>query len=234
MSASLRRPAGFTLVEMLVVIGIIVLLAALAFPAYRSTINSAKSAKAVSNLKQIGVMVGNYAADNGNRLPYAFNPGMAGGNPPGLMFFHRLLAEHAGFRYGQPPASGERPLPDIFYDPCLDGKPVRQHPMGAFGVNGAIIPNADAGNRGPPMVTISNPSQKVIMASTTAGVLSAQWSSSWLLEGMKFVQQGISESIFGPDPRNAGAAASLFADGHVERLDVEKMDEETRRRYFAP
>jgi prepilin-type N-terminal cleavage/methylation domain-containing protein/prepilin-type processing-associated H-X9-DG protein len=223
MSASLRRPAGFTLVEILVVIGIIVLLAALAFPAYRSTINSAKSAEAVSNLKQIGVMVGNYAADNGNRLP----PGRQSGTG---FFFQQMLAQHAGlWRQGQTPG-----LPEVFFDPCLNSNPLPQHPFGSFGVNTALVPVSTFQAQGSPMVTIANPSQKVIMASTSPGLISASYSSSWMLEGAKFAQQGISASIFAPDPRNAGAAASLFVDGHVERLDVKNMDKETRERYFAP
>jgi prepilin-type N-terminal cleavage/methylation domain-containing protein len=45
MSAISRRPAAFTLVELLVVIGVIVLLAALAFPTVRSAVSSAKSAE---------------------------------------------------------------------------------------------------------------------------------------------------------------------------------------------
>jgi len=172
-----------------VVIAILGGLAALVVPAVKGGMNAAKASKAVSNLRQIGVMIGNYAADNGNRLPYAFNPAMAaGGSPPGLMFFHRLLAEHAGYPYKQPPLTEARPLPPVFYDPCLDGNPRAQHPMGAFGVNNAIIPDAGAGNQGPPMVAISSPSQKVIMASTSAGLFSAKWSSSWMLEGSKFAQ----------------------------------------------
>ncbi len=35
-----------------------------------------------------------------------------------------------------------------------------------------------------------------------------------------------------PDPRNGGKAAALFADGHVENLDVKNMDQVQRRRYF--
>jgi len=47
------------------------------------------------------------------------------------------------------------------------------------------------------------------------------------------VQQGMSPGIEHPAPRNNGGAASLFADGHVEKLDVKSMDRATRQRYFV-
>jgi general secretion pathway protein G len=220
MSAISRRSAAFTLVELLVVIGVIVLLAALAFPAVRSAVSSAKSAEAVSNLKQIGAMIGNYAADNGNRLPYYRKP-------PNGSWFHQQLALHAGlWKQGQVPG-----LPKVFFDPCLDGNRLPQHPWGAFGVNRAIIPNANAANQGPLLATIASPSQKVILASAKGD---ASYSSSWTLEGRRYAEQGPSDLRDAPDPRNSGRAASLFVDGHVENLDVKNMDETARRRHFLP
>jgi prepilin-type processing-associated H-X9-DG protein len=43
----------------------------------------------------------------------------------------------------------------------------------------------------------------------------------------------MSPGIEHPDPRNGGGAASLFADGHVEKLDVKSMSRATRQRYFV-
>ena len=227
-----RTQNGFTLIELLVVIAILGGLAALIVPTVKGGMNAAKASKAVSNLKQIGVMTCNYSSDNGNRLPYAINWYAAGANPPGLLFFHRLLAEHAGYNYAQSPRSDTRPLPEIFYDPCLDGSRLPQHPMGAFGVNAAIIPDAtSAGDQGPLLITITSPSKKVIVASAK---YNTSYCSSWSLDGGKFAEQGNTTLDCAPDPRNNGRTASLFADGHVENLDVKNMDQATRKKYFTP
>jgi prepilin-type N-terminal cleavage/methylation domain-containing protein/prepilin-type processing-associated H-X9-DG protein len=54
----------FTLIELLVVIAIIAILAAMLLPALSSARASAKSAKCMANLKQIGSAIGMYADDN--------------------------------------------------------------------------------------------------------------------------------------------------------------------------
>jgi prepilin-type N-terminal cleavage/methylation domain-containing protein len=63
------RRNGFTLVELLVVVAIIALLASLASPAIGQAIERARSARCVGNLRQIGVAVQAYAADNDFRFP---------------------------------------------------------------------------------------------------------------------------------------------------------------------
>ena len=223
---------GFTLIELLVVMAVIAVLAILVFPAIKSVTLAAKSAKTVSHLRQTGNLIMIYAGDNNNCLPHAAVwERIYGGQ---LVFFSRSLAEATvpGFAYGAAPCTGDRPLPPIFYDPCLAGNSRKQHPMGAFAVNRSIVTDAWwSTDPKTSLLSISRPSQKVIFCSIGPG--DAQYCGGWLLTGADFVANGMSNNGY-PDPRNAGGAASLFADGHVEKLDVAKMDQETRRRHFLP
>jgi prepilin-type N-terminal cleavage/methylation domain-containing protein len=60
---------AFTLVELLVAMAILAVLATLASPAIGLAIERGRSAKCVNNLRQIGVAVQQYAADNDYRFP---------------------------------------------------------------------------------------------------------------------------------------------------------------------
>jgi len=71
-----RRPTrgGFSLIEMLVVIAIIAVLAAIAFPVFGRMRASAQAATCTSNLRTLHQASMNYAADNGGLFPMAINP----------------------------------------------------------------------------------------------------------------------------------------------------------------
>jgi prepilin-type N-terminal cleavage/methylation domain-containing protein len=71
MSSSALRAArkGFTLVELLIVIGIIAVLIAILMPALSAAKESARRVQCANNLKQIGAAVTMFATDN-NRYPY--------------------------------------------------------------------------------------------------------------------------------------------------------------------
>src|SRR6266478_8163086 len=63
------RTAGFSLIELLLVIAIIALLAALLLPALSKAYTRGKRAGCVTNLKQIGLSFHTFAHEHGDKLP---------------------------------------------------------------------------------------------------------------------------------------------------------------------
>jgi prepilin-type N-terminal cleavage/methylation domain-containing protein/prepilin-type processing-associated H-X9-DG protein len=60
---------GFTLIELLVTVAVIALVAGLLFPALTRAKAKAESGQCLGNLRQIGIAVRVYAADNGGSAP---------------------------------------------------------------------------------------------------------------------------------------------------------------------
>lgn len=96
-TANLSPLTAFTLVELLVIMGSLVVLAALLLPVLGRTKEAGRSTACLSNLRQIGIAFQLYCQDNNNRLPVLQNLGAT--NDPtatNLALPNVVLSNYAG------------------------------------------------------------------------------------------------------------------------------------------
>lgn len=229
--AFLRRSRGsraFSLTELLVVIGIIIVLAAVLLAVSTKFVEAGASAKCLSNLRQIGGAVGSYVAEN-QRYPSAFTLGadMGWNGPYWMDQLQTYLPNASADRPGSPPGWFNRN--PVFY--CPSEKV--HHPYSDYGPNGLVLSIANNGVQVRP--------QNVTRPAKTLMVMDSRWGNgkegSFLIDVGGFLADPKRQGLTGSPnpPRHGGGSVvnAIFCDGHVEALSFDELSLNRRELFGA-
>ncbi len=222
---SRRRPArAFTLIELLTVIAIIGILAAIIIPVVGKVRQSARQAQSLSNVKQIVQGLLTYANDNKGNMPYQ---GLGGG------FTQPLWPQIVSiYLQGRPePANwGTVRIHEVFTDPLLDAD--SHSGLSDYGNNTNVIATPITSPGGPlNLYRFKNPSRLVAVA-TAQELSGGKFIGCWYLND-HYWQNGPSNygAVSG---RNGGPALMGFVDGSSRAVPMTDLDtREKREALFA-
>ena len=197
-----RNRNGFTLVEILVVVGIIALLAAISLAVFARVKNSARTTSCQSNLRQIGLAMQLYTADARGLYPAYSDV------PPNCTWVDALLPYVKSGEIFNCPAA-----PDEIYKPGCgvsesDGTELRDF-------NGSYVLNVPDAARTVSTNRVRFPDRFIV-------VFDGQSSS------LQFASPNEGTGLIAPESqpgnfRHDGRLNALFADGHVRKLAAEKV-----------
>jgi prepilin-type processing-associated H-X9-DG protein/prepilin-type N-terminal cleavage/methylation domain-containing protein len=207
------RQTGFTLTEVLVVILIVVVLAALLFPLFRGMRENGRAAVCVNNLQQIGIGLNSYISENNGYFPngkaHVSWLKDSGNNSLGLSWYDasakNLARENYSTKFNDPEAD---PLPDLFGCPSGHGKPY--HPEWPY--------TGDyAGN-----LYLGQPTHNVVTLSAVKNPSSTPYVQDTVKQnnfGVNIYSPGFSKtSDHAFAARHSGKGNILWVDGHVSSM----------------
>lgn len=222
---------GFTLIEMLVVVAIIALLAALLYPSIQGGMDSAKTAKCANHMRQLVQACHSFAADNNGSLPPLYTWAVLF---PEIEKTTDKIATGAGVVAWQDFIRPYVGNDDAFSCPALrsnakqgyGGISSATHPLG-IGINFDTIASIwKTPEEFQKILRVNNQSRLVIFADAGGGSFSggAFESRKDTPECGSALIRGNSESGDQVMPRHRGKANIAFLDGHVQLLPPVEID----------
>lgn len=223
-----ERRRGLTLIEILTVVGVAAVLAALLIPVASGVINSGKSAKCMNNLRQIGASVGNFVSDN-QSYPSAFTlaQNFSWNGPFWMDQLEPYLPNAYPDRPGDPPGWFNRNK--VFYCPAEKN----HHPYADYGPNGLVLYVVNSGAQMRPQ-NVTAPGKVILLADSRWGTGKQ---GSFLIDVGGFLnnpkQNGLTGSPYPPRHGNGTVVNTLFCDGHIEGLKFDDLAERRRALFGA-
>ena len=221
------RNAGFTLVEVLVVIAIIAVLAALLLPVASRVMEKSRRAKCATHLQSLTKGVLLYMGEHGGKIPYVSYqaPGAMG---YGQIPWGRAIAPYLDTQWTDDQwrnwtsSTARRGLPDIYYCPSDPG-PAAGVPTPydmSYGINVRLTGSYGVGgvNSDPTrVVTVDKLSETIVLADGAHAIEDGDVAHFISNRGDK---QPIAR-------RHNGGANIAWLDGHVSQEPGERLDELT-------
>ncbi len=230
------RPNGFTMVELLVVLAIIAVLSALAFPALNKVRATADRAASMSNLKQWASALLLAMAENNQEIPYegtsqqpSWEDTATDGNESA--WFNRL-----------PPYAGIEPLVElttadqrasaidrqsIFASPGADlSRSVNSgRPQFSYMINTLLYDSTGPSDSGSELIRamqIASPSRTIFMSETRVSPRDGPPDTTTPASQLALANGGPSDVSY----RFNGRSNIVFLDGHVESLPSDELEDD--------
>jgi len=205
---------AFTLVELLAAVAVMALLATLAILGVQSATDKSKSARCLSNLRQLGVAINAYAADNNGLMPAPKDDPKSGGER-----WVTLVIPYVGEQKGRNsiflcPAEKKQP-PDNLAN--------QWHYLRTdAAVHSGDVPAFPTGPRGLArrLMTLQKPSQTLILVDGTVWQYDYVTASSlgWTTARVDLQKSDVTESVNLDFHRHNGIIKALYIDGHVSSI----------------